>query len=372
MPLPVPPRPWFSISMDYITDLPESETCDAILVIVDRFSKLAHFVPCRKAMTTLELAILFIQEVVRLHGVPNDIITDRGPHFISQFWSALLSELRINRNLSSAYHPQTDGQTERTNQTLEQYLRIYVDYQQSNWVSCLPLAELTYNTTSHDAIRMTPMEATYGFTPILIPELELIPDTVPSVTEWLSRISDNHILSRLQLNWTREQMKKIADTKRRDIKFKVGDMVFLNRQNLTTQRPCRKLDWKRFGPFRIIEIINPVSYRLELPQSLRRIHNVFHISLLSPRHSDASEYRQNQEPPPLLVDAQGPLYEVEAILNRRIRNNVPQYLVAWRNYGAEHNTWEPLLNLADCMQLVEDYDATHPRRRGRPPGGGEC
>ena len=166
------------------------------------------------------------------------------------------------------------------------------------------------------------------------------------------------------------QMRSHADRKRRDLHFKVNDLVFLNRQNIPTQRPCRKLDWKRFGPFRVIEVINPVTYRLELPHSLHRIHNVFHVSLLSPKHPDQPTLRSQQQPPPLLVDAQGPLYAVNDILDRRIRNDKPQYLISWKDYGPEDNTWEPLENLADCMELVEHYERTHSTSRRRGSGGG--
>ena len=126
-PLPIAPQPWFSISMDFITDLPVVEGFDSILVIVNCFSKMGHFIPCTKTISSAGLSTLFINNIVQLHRLPNNIIADQGPQFSLQFWKSLLDNLNIQRNLSSAFHPQSDGQTERTNQTLEQYLQIYAD-----------------------------------------------------------------------------------------------------------------------------------------------------------------------------------------------------------------------------------------------------
>uniref|UniRef100_A0A803TJH7 Integrase catalytic domain-containing protein n=1 Tax=Anolis carolinensis TaxID=28377 RepID=A0A803TJH7_ANOCA len=143
-PLPTPSRPWEIISADFITDLPPSCGFTTILVVVDLFTKLAHFIPCEGLPTAKETADLFLQHVFRLHGLPKSLVTDRGSQFTSRFWKALQKLLGIDSRLSSAHHPQTDGQTERTNATLEQYLRCYVNYQQDNWASLLPLSEFAY------------------------------------------------------------------------------------------------------------------------------------------------------------------------------------------------------------------------------------
>ena len=136
-PLPIPTRPWSHVALDWITDLPPSHYHDAILVVVDRLTKMAIFIPTTKSMPAPDVAALFIQNVIRLHGLPHNIVSDRDPIFTSHFWCRILALSGIRANRSSAFHPQTDGQTERLNSVLEQYLRIYCDYQQTDWASLL-------------------------------------------------------------------------------------------------------------------------------------------------------------------------------------------------------------------------------------------
>ena len=354
-PLPIAPCPWYSILMDFITDLPSSQGFNSILVVVDRFSKMAHFIPCTKTINAQGLATLFIQHIVCAHGLPHNIVSDRGPQFSSQFWLAVLNHCKIKRNLTSAFHPQSDGQTERTNQTLEQFLWIYADPLQLNWVTNLPFAELTYNSTYHDAIERSPFMATYGFEPPTNLDTELLPTTPPSVTDWLLHLSDQHIQTKLQLEWTTKQMTKFANCHCRPVTLQVGDSVFLNRQNIATKRPCRKLDWKQFGPFKVIEVITPVTYRLDLPTSFGCTHNAFHISLLSKQKKSTLTGCKNEPPPPLLVDTQGALYAVNNILDSKLINGKTHYLIAWQGYGPEDNTWEPEENLTDCQELLQTF-----------------
>jgi len=160
-----PDRPWKSISMDFITDLPKSEGDDAILIVIDRLTKMAHFLPCTKEIDARKFSELFMREIFRLHGLPKDIITDRGSIFTSDLWKETTKQLGIERRLSTAFHPQTDGQKERTNSTLEQYLRAYVNYQQDNWKELLPMAEFAYNNGYQESIKHTPFFANYGVNP---------------------------------------------------------------------------------------------------------------------------------------------------------------------------------------------------------------
>jgi hypothetical protein len=132
-PLPIPNRPWQSISLDFITDLPVSNSFETILIVVDHFTKMTHFLLCTKDISSEGIADLLLREVFRHHGLPDNMISDRGPQFVCKFWQHLLSLFKVSWNLSSSYHPQTDGQTERTNQTLEQYLRCFINYQQDDW-----------------------------------------------------------------------------------------------------------------------------------------------------------------------------------------------------------------------------------------------
>ena len=151
--------------MDFIVDLPPSNTFDCICVVVDRFSKMAHFVSYKKTITGENTAKLFIDNIYRYHGLPDDIVSDRGPKFVSNFWQSLIKILQVEIKLSSAFHPQTDGQTERINQVLEQYLHCTINYQQDNWTSLLPLTEFTYNNSIHASTYEMPFYVNYRHHP---------------------------------------------------------------------------------------------------------------------------------------------------------------------------------------------------------------
>ena len=192
-PLSIPVVPWKSISLDFITDLPPSKNFDAILTILDRLTKMAHFLPCTKAINSKETADMVMREVFRHHGILDDIISDRGPQFISQFWIHLLEVLKISCKLSSSYHPQTDGQNERTNQTLEQYLRCFVNYQYDDWVDFLHFTEFAYNNTVHSSTGYTPFFANTGYHPrwTIIESLEISKN--PTVEERLRQLQEVHV-----------------------------------------------------------------------------------------------------------------------------------------------------------------------------------
>ena len=163
--LHVPTTPWKGLTCDLITDLPVSCGMDSILVFVDRMTKMSHFIPCSKTLNAPEFAKLFVSHIVRLHGLPNTIISDRGSIFTSHFWSTLSSILGIDACKSTSFHPQTDGQTERMNQTLEAYLRIFCNYDQDDWFDLLPLAEFAYNNATQESMKMSPFYANYGLHP---------------------------------------------------------------------------------------------------------------------------------------------------------------------------------------------------------------
>jgi len=175
-PLEVPMRPWTAVSMDFIVGLPKSDGYTKIWVIVDRFSKMAHFIPLRTEEHIKELALTLVKEIWRLHGLPESIVSDRDTRFTSKFWTSLIQLLQVKLNLSTAFHPESDGQTERVNQTLEQYLISYCSYPQDDWVSLLPFAEHAYNTSMSESTKASPFEINYGCSP---------------QTQWSGMVSDN-------------------------------------------------------------------------------------------------------------------------------------------------------------------------------------
>jgi hypothetical protein len=193
-PLPVPKRPWASISLDHIVELPPSEGFNAILTVVCRLTKMTHFVPCCTTDSAADFARIFLDNVHKLHGLPEDIVSDRGSLFVSNFHQEVCKMLGTKLNFSTAYHPQSDGQTERINQIIEQYLRLYCNYLQDNWVSLLPLAEFAYNNTISQTINMTPFFANYGYHPNF--QATVHSSTTPAAEEHVKNIQDVHNMPR--------------------------------------------------------------------------------------------------------------------------------------------------------------------------------
>ena len=244
--------------MDFVTDLPESTASayTGILDIVDRLTKMAIYLPCRKDIDSPELARMFFEHVICKHGVPDNIITDRGTQFTSRFWNRVCSHMSINHRLSTAFHPQTDGQTERQNQTMEQYLRAFCNYEQDNWVELLPLAEFAYNNSVHASTRMTPFWAVYH----RHPEMQFKTpkaSSLKSETEadvLLEGLEETHRVLRENLLEAQEKQTKYAGGK--EITFEVGDRVWLSTRHFRTTRPSKKLDCKRAGMYMVWKTIN--------------------------------------------------------------------------------------------------------------------
>jgi hypothetical protein len=369
--LPIPSRVWDHLTMDFITDLPESRTFggtyDSILVVVDRFSKMAHYIPCRKSMTAGDLAEVFIREIISRCGMPTAVVSDRGSLFTSRFWANLMYTLKIKRRLSTAFHPQTDGQTERQNSTLEQYLRSFVNFEQDDWAIYLPTAEFAYNAAVHSATNKAPFEVVYGF----IPRSDML--SAEEVTKYTSqessataedlaerlRLTREEVLRNLQR--TQEYQEKQYNKHRKDTEFRVGQKVWLRIKYIAVMRSSRKLDWQRYGPFAITKRIGKVAYELDLPEDLK-IHNVFHVSLLREHRSRKGEATPEPEPLRLAVDPNLKEYEVQSILESRIHDDegtkTLQYRVAWKGY--KDTMWIPAGNAKNARRLVNLFHKENP------------
>jgi hypothetical protein len=367
-PLPIPTKAWQSVSMDFIVELPPSEGFDAIYVCVDRFTKMAHFIPTNSNVTAEQAAGHYINGIFRLHGLPDDIVSDRGQQFTSRFTQSLLDLCDIKGNRSTAYHPQSDGQTERTNQTLEQYLRIYCDYQQDDWSNLLPYAEFVYNSAANNSTQMSPFFANYGYHPrcnlrLTAPQGHYSADSTAEVL--IKRFSHIHSILKDNLQHAQDEYKEYYDRKAQAPPiFKVGDKVWLNRRNIKTMRPSQKLDAKRLGPFSIAEVVgeSKLAYRLTLPHQMR-IHPVFHVSLLDPYHQSQLSERRQPEPPPIEVDGELE-YEVKEILDSKVMGRKLYYRVEWVGYGsgAAELTWEPAANLTHSSDRLEEYHKRYPNK----------
>jgi hypothetical protein len=310
---------------------------------------------------------LYLQNIFKLHGLPDDIVSDRGPQFTSKFTTQLLQMLEVQGNKSTAFHPQSDGQTERVNQTLEQYLRIYCDYLQDDWSQLLPLAEFAYNDSNNASTQLTPFFANYGYHPRARAHLAVPANALsenPATTDFIQHVHDVHQLCRENLRLAQQRYKKAYDAGTREPpQFKPGDKVWLSRRNIKTIRPSPKLDVKRLGPFRVIEIVgeSKLAYRLELPPSMRRIHPVFHVSLLEPYHANTISGRTQPEPPPIEVDGEEE-WEVKEILDSRIVRGKLEYFVDWVGFDEGSRTWEPAKNCENSPELIATYHRKYPNR----------
>ena len=271
--------------MDFIVALPPSPSDnDAIFVVVDRFTKMAHFSATKTTADAPAIARLFLQDVHRPHGLPADIVSDRDKIFTSKFWREFLALLDVKPNMSTAFHPQTDGQTERVNQVLEQYLRAFCNYQQDDWQELLPLAEFAYNNSVHASTGKTPFFANYGYHPNSAATVKLrVPSAKnPEVDKLLKSLPNVHKQLKLDLADAAATQARFYNRKVKEAPpFKIGDQVWLLRRNIKTARPSDKLDYKRLGPFPIKDKIGQAAFRLQLPASMR-MHPVFHVSLLEP------------------------------------------------------------------------------------------
>jgi transposase InsO family protein len=283
-PLPIPSWKWDDIGMDFITGLPTtSRKFDSIWVIIDRLTKLAHFLLVKIKYSTVKLAKIYLERILSLHGVPKTIISDRGPQFVSKFWMELHKSLGTKVIHSSAYHPQTSGQTERVNQILEDILRSCALTYQDQWDECLPLAEFSYNNSYQESIKMAPFEALYSCryrTPLNWSEPGerwfYRVDMVKKMEEKVKQIQKS-------LKVAQSRQKSYADKKRRPLMFKVGDYVYLKvspMKGVTRFGVKGKLTPRYIGPFQIIQKCGNVAYKLKLPEQLSAVHNVFHVSQL--------------------------------------------------------------------------------------------
>ena len=275
-PLPIPARPWQHISMDF-HELPvDRKGYDMALIIVDRFAKRTFSIPCFKNIDAKESARLFIHYVYRIYGPPDSIVSDRGPQFVSAFWKEFTGILGIKLKLSTAYHPQTDGQTEIANQYLDQRLRPFVNYFQDNWAELLPVMDYAQATLPHDSTGYAPIQLEMGYMPRTSFDWEPVTDGLQSARNTLSRDEARKYTERLQDAWERarknlersqQAMAKQANKHRRELDFDVGDYVWVTTKNWKTNRPSRKLGYQMAGPYEVLERVGN-AYRLWLPNSI--------------------------------------------------------------------------------------------------------
>lgn len=377
-PLPIPPRPWETVTMDLIVALPRTKSgFDAIVVFVDKLTKMVHYVPTRTSVDAPGLAELTLQEVVRYHGVPAKIVSDRDPRFTSIFWRSLWQQLGTKLLMSTAFHPQTDGQTERANRTLEEGLRAYVSRRQDDWDQHLIPLEIAYNNSVQASTGFTPFYLNSGQHFQLPLHRALLPENVsanPSSADRLSQLARDLSAAESNLVAAQQRQSSYADESRRGVEFQVGDQVLLSTEHLKLKVDTQttKLMPKFIGPFPVVRKISAVAYELQLPKNIR-VHPVFHISKLKTYHDGSSAFPLrsassglSRPPPDLLPDGEE-AWEVEAVVSSRSRRfgRIPrtEYLVKWKGYPEYEKTWEPEENLREAADKIKQYEQEQKQRQ---------
>ena len=370
MPLPVPEGAWDWVTADRITHLPKTKSGHtAIWVAVDRLTKMAHFAPCHDTSDATEIADLFVEHVFCRHGMPKVIVTDRKGEFHNKFSAAVCKAVGTMHNKSTAYHPPTNGQSERMNRVLEDMMRHFVNPRQDDWDTLLPVVEFAVNNSWQESVQNTPFYLNHGRHPRTPDDLNL-PTNNPAATDYVENIAEALRKAKTCLHAARQRQKAYADQHRSFLEFEVGDQVLLSTEHIPLKNiGTRKLLMKWMGPFKVTEKIgeNAVAYRLELPENFK-VHDMFHVSLLKPYHSNGT---YNPPPPTLMVDGEEE-FEVAEILAHKPQGKKEtdpkvKYLVKWKDFADEHNSWEPYKLVKDCEALDEYWEvvavrATHKRK----------
>ncbi len=334
-PLPIPSQNWECIAMDFIVRLPMTAAGhDAILTVVDRLTKMAHFIPTTTTVTAEAAAKQFFAGVVRLHGLPKSIVSDRDSKFTSAFWKELFKLTGTSLDMSTARHPQTDGQSERMNRTLEEMLRAYA-VEAPQWDELLPALEFAYNDSAQDSTRHSPFFS----------QAQVV--SCPASRDYLARIASAADAAKRLLSAAQQRQAATYNRRRRDLAFKVGDQVMVSAEALKAisaaeQSQPHKLRALCQGPLEVTEVINPLAYRLRLPPG-SRAHDVFPLVYLLPYRKDTSgRSRTKTLPQPVFQEDGHDYWEVEAIVGeRKAANGSMEYLVRWNGFSAAHDSFEP-------------------------------
>jgi hypothetical protein len=344
--LPVPKRKWEEIGMDFMIGLPQTQKGnDSIWVIIDRLTKVAHFIPVKTTYGGATLTRLYLKEKVRLHGITRRIVSDRGTQFTSKFWLSLQQALGTKLDFSTAYHPQSDRQTERVNEVLEDLLRACVLTFDRDWVSSLSYVEFSYNNSYQVSIKMSPFETLYGRrcqTPLLWSN---VGEKTLEGPAFIKEAEEKVALIRKRLLEAQSQQKSYEDNRRRELSFEEGDFVYLKVSPMHGVKRFQakgKLAPRFVDPYPIIGRIGPAGYRLQLPESMSDIHNVFHVSQLRkclkvPECHIAEESVQIQKD---LQYREKPVKILDLAVRRTQNSKVRLCKVQWSREGEEEATWE--------------------------------
>lgn len=371
-PLPIPARPYQHLTMDF-TELPLDEAgYDAALVVMDRLTKKSVSVPCHKTITAKGLAELFLIHWTRHFGMPDSIVSDRGPQFISTFWKEYCRILGTKVKLTTAYNPNVDGQTEVMNQYVKQRLRPFCTYYQDNWSSLLPVMDIAQLTLPHESLgNVTPFQLLNGYEPRTSFDLEN-PEPPASATEKLNREEALQLATRQKgvlafaqssLQSQQDKMKRLADRTRREVDWEVGDQVLVSTQNWKMDRPSRKLSDKWYGPIEVLEKVGE-SWKVELPDHWT-IHPVFHSHSLRKYVDNPLPGQRREAPAPIQLLPEQDEWEIQEILASRLHRNKLQYRIKWT--GADEDLeWYPCSDAMYAPHSIASFHHRHPVAKGPP------
>ena len=357
-PLPTPSKPWEVVGIDFVTGLPHiKHGHDAIMVVVDHLTKMAHAIPCRKSITAQETAQLFVKEIFRLHGLPTVIVSDRGSQFTSQFWNTLFTKLGTKLSLTSAYHPQSNGLTERVNGNIMETLRIFSSQQPAQWDQVLALAEFAYNNATSSVTHQTPFCLNYGkevAVPIILLNATSIKPLLkenPLATRALNNLKKQWDKAHDAVTMAKQKMAQKYNRTAKRNPYRVGDPVLLSTANLK----LKGYDFPKFyplfvGPFTVQEVGNN-TVRLVVPGALSEF---FSIKRVKPYHHHDRQQQQTEvlPPPKLLAQQQSVQWKLENILRQRFagpKRSIKQYLVSFEGCGPENNSWISAQDLKDLF-----------------------
>jgi hypothetical protein len=387
--LDVPLRAWTDISIDHIVDLPEctrnGKTYRNILVVVDRLTKMRHFIPVT-GLDTDEVVDSFLHHVYRLHGAPDSIVSDRGSAFVSGLWQRLSARLKTALHPSSAFHPETDGQTEIANASVNKFLRAFVSFTQDDWVDWLPLAEFAMNNQVNETTGISPFFANYGFNPRL--GIEPPQPRPPNLSDHMKKedlradavaLRFERILTQLTAltRQSQERYEANANARRDEAPiFRPGDQVMVSLEHMATNRPKKKWDDKWDGPFPVLKVYKGAVI-VDLPESIK-VGNSFHASKVRLYEAPAIQgqdeinaaERRNVRGRIAKRDDDGNIqdeWKFEKILDVHDEDKETSgltYLVKWKYY--DEPTWQPEEDLKDCKDVLKLFHDRHPEKPGPP------
>jgi RNase H-like domain found in reverse transcriptase/Chromo (CHRromatin Organisation MOdifier) domain/Integrase zinc binding domain len=384
-PISTPPVPLHTLGIDFILGLPPSkkfahgdEEFNAAMTVTDKFSKAVMIVPGKDTYTALDWAIRFWQVVYPAWGLPSGIISDRDLKFLSEFWKCLFEKAGTKLLLSTAYHPQTDGQSERTNQTVEIALRHYVSRHQDDWVEHIELIQAAINVATSATTNRSPFQILYGFNPKHGLDLLVARNSVAD--DWAAQREMFRKDAEDAIPLAQQEMIKYGDAKQKPMSFVVGDKVFLRLASPSSKSgyvlPATfkpKLAQQRAGPFEITKAVGKNAYKLKLPVTWR-IWPVVSVVYLDPTPRGEYPFKRTAPPPPPVIraaDDPEAEWEVEAVVKKRVskrgRSTKVQYLVRWKGFGPKYDEWKEEEELEGCAELVKEYEFNTGNTTWTPP-----